>query len=99
MRNPFYTEYVRHCLRFYTRNPNITQFNSLVDKENWYACQRAASGYPGDVQEIILQVYTLRDTMADNVYEVAKANCIDVNIFWDIVKELERNVAKNRGLI
>ena len=99
MNKPFYTDYVRHCLRFYARNPNMNRFNTLVDRENWYACHKAAENFPGDAKEVILQVYSLRDTLADNVYNVAQVNCIDQNILWDIIKELERNVAKNRGLI
>jgi hypothetical protein len=99
MTKPFYTDYVRHCLRFYARNTRKPRFNTEVDKNNWYACHRAVEHWSDEEREIILQVYSLRDTLADNVYKVAEANCIDQNIIWDMLKELEHSVARKRGLI
>ena len=99
MTRPFYSEYVRHCMRFYSRNTNKPRFNTEVDKNNWYACNRAIERYSDEEKNILLQVYGLYDTIADNVYEVAKAANIDQNIIWDMVKEFERSVAKKRGLL
>ena len=99
MNRPFYSEYVRHCLRFYSRNTNIARFNTLVDKENWCACHRAIDRYSDRDKGIIIRVYALYDTIADNVYEVAKEYEIDQNIIWDLLKDVERCVAKRRGLL
>ena len=98
MNRPFYTEYVRHCMRFYARNRN-PRFNTEVDKNNWYACNQAIEGYTERDRDILLRVYCLRDTLADNVYEVAKAENLDQNIIWDMLKEFERAIATKRGLI
>lgn len=98
MNRPFYTEYVRHCMRFYARNRK-PRFNTEVDKNNWCACDRAIGGYTERDREILLRVYWMRDTLADNVYEVAKAENIDQNIIWDMLKDFEHTVAKERGLI
>ena len=99
MNRPFYSEYVRHCLRFYTRNIHKPQFNTEVDRSNWYACHRAIERYSERDKDIIIRVYEMRDTLADNVYEVAKSYDIDQNIIWDMLKEFEHSVAKKRGLI
>ena len=99
MTRPFYSEYVRHCMRFYSRNTIKPRFNTEVDKNNWYACNRAIERYSDEEKNILLRVYGLYDTIADNVYEVAKADNIDQNIIWDMVKEFERSVAKKRGLL
>lgn len=99
MNKPFYSEYVRHCMRFYSRNLNKPQFNTEVDKNNWYACHRAIERCSDRDREILLRVYGLYDTLADNVYEVAKLYDIDQNIIWDKLKEFERIVAKKRGLL
>ena len=99
MNRPFYSEYVRHCLRFYSRNPNKTHFHTEVDKNNWYACHRTVDRYSDRDKDIILRVYALYDTIADNVYEVAKEYQIDQNIIWDLLKDIERGVAKRRGLL
>ena len=99
MNRPFYSEYVRHCMRFYSRNTAKPQFNTEVDKNNWYACHRAMERYDGRDRDILLRVYALYDTIADNVYEVAVAYGIDQNDIWDLIKELERSIAKKRGLL
>ena len=99
MNKPFYSEYVRHCMRFYSRNLNKPQFNTEVDKNNWYACHRAIERCSDRDREILLRVYGLYDTLADNVYEVARFYDIDQNIIWDKLKEFERIVAKKRGLL
>ena len=99
MNKHFYSEYVRHCMRFYSRNINKPRFNTEVDKDNWYACHKAIERYSDRDRDILIRVYGMYDTLADNVYEVAKLYSIDQNIIWDMIKDFERNVAKKRGLI
>lgn len=99
MIRPFYSEYVRHCMRFYSRNTNKPLFNTEVDKNNWYACHRAIDRYSDRDKDILIRVYALYDTISDNVYEVAKAYRIDQNDIWDLLKEFERSVARKRGLL
>lgn len=99
MQRPFYSEYVRHCMRFYTRNPKKPRFNTEVDKNNWYACHRAIEHYSERDEDILRRVYGMRDTLADNVYEVSQIYLIDQNIIWDMLKEFERKIAKYRGLL
>lgn len=99
MNRPFYSEYVRHCMRFYARNTNAPRFNTDVDKNNWYACHSAINSYSERDKDILIRVYGAYDTLADNVYEVAKMYGIDQNIIWDMLKDFERSVGKKRGLI
>lgn len=99
MNRPFYSEYVRHCMRFYARNTTKPRFNTEVDKNNWYACHNAIEKYSERDRDIIICVYGMYDTLADNVYEMAKQFKVDQNIIWDMLKEFERSVAKKRGLI
>ena len=99
MNRPFYSEYVRHCMRFYARNTDKPRFNTDVDEDNWYACHRAIARYSETDKDILLRVYALYDTIADNVYEVANERHIDQNFIWELLKDFERNVAKKRGLL
>ena len=99
MNRPFYSEYVRHCMRYYARNTAKPRFNTEVDKNNWHACHRAIEPYSERDKDILIRVYGLFDTLADNVYETAKFYDIDQNIIWDMMKEFERSVARKRGLI
>lgn len=99
MNKHYYSEYVRHCMRFYSRNIDKPRFNTDVDKNNWYACHKAIERYSDRDKDILIRVYGMYDTLADNVYEVAKLYAIDQNIIWDMLKEFERVVARKRGLI
>ena len=99
MNKPFYTDYVRHCMRFYARNTNKPRFNTEVDKNNWNACQKAIERYSEQDKDILIRVYGAYDTLADNVYETAEAYAINQNIIWDMMREFERTVARKRGLI
>lgn len=97
--NKFYTDYARHCLRFYTRNLNASRFKSEVDKRNWLACVSAFKAYSERDRNILVSVYSNFDTLADNVYEAAKKYNINQALIWDMMKDIERKIAKKRGLI
>lgn len=99
MTRPFYSEYVRHALRFYTRNLSQTRFKSEADKNNWFACANVIKGYNDRDRDILIAVYSGHDTLADNVYETAEKYAIDQAIIWDTMKEFERKIAKRRGLM
>ena len=99
MNRPFYTEYVRHMLRFYTRNLSLTDFKSEVDRTNWYACHDVLKIYSSRDTAILIYVYSSFDTLPDNVYNISNAHNIHQNIVWDMMKELERKLAIRRGLL
>lgn len=99
MNKPFYTDYVRHALRFYSRNLSQSQFKKDVDMNNWLACHSAISNYSTRDKDILVYVYGSYDTLADNVYAMAKKYSINQNIIWDMMKEFERSVAAKRGLL
>ena len=100
MSKPFYSDYVRHMLRFYSRNTNPLQsFKSDVDKENWIACNKAIRSYSDRDKNILICVYGGYDTLPDNVYEMANKHSINQNIIWDMMKDFEHRVAKQRKLI
>lgn len=99
MNRPYYSEFVRHCLRFYSRNLKLTQFKSDIDKQNWMACSEVVKTYCDIDRDIIVMVYGEYDTLADNVYNVSKKLGINQYIIWDMMKDLERKIALKRGLI
>lgn len=99
MNKPFYTDYVRHALRFYSRNLHISNFKKGVDKENWLACSDVIRSYSDRDKDILVYVYGSYDTLADNVYEMSKKHRIHQNVIWDMMKEFEREIAEKRGLL
>lgn len=98
MARVFYSEYVNHCLRFYARHPK-PQFHSAADKNNWLACEKALESFTNSEREMLLTIYREGDTIADNVYQMAKTKGIKQDSVWKLVNELERKVAKRRGLL
>ena len=98
MARTFYSEYINHCLRFYARHP-IPKFHSESDKENWNACDKALKSFPDKERQILLAIYTEGDTIPDNVYQISKKNGIAQDTVWKWISELERKVAKRRGLL
>ena len=99
MSRPFYSEYVRHALRFYTRNLSQPRFMSEANKNNWFTCQNVLKGYSNRDRDILVAVYSSYDTLTDNVYETAKKYGINQAIIWDMLKEVERKIAEKRGLL
>lgn len=93
-----YTEYVRHALRFYSRYLKLDRFKNKVDELNWIACHNALKTFSNRDKDILVYVYGEFDTTADNVYAMATKHQIHQNIIWDMMKDLERKVAIERGL-
>lgn len=94
---PPYTGYVRHCLRYYTRHSD-TQPQSEVDKANWLACERALNEFGIGEREMLTAIYRGRDTVADIVFQLAKARNVEQDSIWKLIKTLEKKVAIYRGL-
>lgn len=99
MNKPYYSEYVRHSLRFYTRNLSLKSFKSEPDKNNWYACHNAMKDYSDEDKEILISVYSGYDTLPDEVYKASNKFHIPQNKIWDMMKIFERRVGKRRGLL
>lgn len=96
---PFYSDYVRHALRFYTRHLQHSQFKTEADHENWLACHNVLKNYSDRDHNIIVAIYSGYDTLADNVYEASKEFGVNQNVIWDMIKDFERKVAAARRLI
>ena len=94
----FYSDYVQHCMRFYARHPR-PQFKSDADKHNWNACESAIKTFADNERDILMAVYREGDTIPDNVYTASIYYNINQDIIWKLIKELERKVAKRRGLL
>lgn len=99
MTRPFYSDYVRHALRFYSRNLQKPIFKTTTDRENWVSCDNIVREYSLRDRDILVSVYGGFDTLPDNVYECAKKHRINQNIIWDMMKDVERKIAQERGLL
>ena len=101
---PFYSEFVRHCLRYYIMTLDEGKgghpvFKSDADKENWSACYHVLKDYSQRDMDIIAEMYRPGDTIADKIYLMAKAKRVSQATLWNLVNATERKIAKMRGLI
>lgn len=95
----YYSDYVRHALRFYSRNLVAPTFNCIAAQKNWHACENILNEYFPRYKGLLISVYKPFDTMGDNVYESAKKYNMPQENIWTMMDELERLIAQERGLI
>lgn len=94
----FYTDYVNHCLRYYARNPSPT-FRSCVERDNWVACDKAFDLLDTRLRPVLMAMYLDKTPVSDNVMRYAKTIGTTPNHIWKVVSNLEKEVAKARGLL
>ncbi len=95
----FYSDYVRHALRFYARNLKDPIFRCIADRKNWYACDAVLNKHFPRYKDVLISVYESHDTIGDSVYETAKKYNIPQDNLWKMMGELEMFIAKERELI
>lgn len=100
MSRTYYTDYVRHALRFYSRNHKARpDFRNDADKQNWLSCDSVLSRLHGDTAQMLIEVYAGHDTLADEVYGASKRWDMEQNRIWDYMKDIEQKIARRRGLL
>ena len=95
----YYSEYVRHAIRFYARNLVNPSFNCIAAEKNWNACDKVLNKHFSKYKELLVSIYQAFDTMADNVYEAANKYHIPQDYIWVMMESFEKRVAQERGLI
>lgn len=94
----FYSEYVKHMMRFYSRSLDIQTFKSDVDKNNWFTCNITLAKYPA-YKDVLLDVYSGYGLLDEEVSNAAIKYRIERKFIWDLMKRFERDLAQNRGLL
>ena len=100
---PYYSEYVRHCLRYYIKTLDEGKgghpiFKSEVDKVNWSACYEVLKDYSVNDVETIAHIYRPGDTISDKIYLLSKEKRVSQDTLWNLINTVERKIAKQRGL-
>ena len=101
---PHYSEFVRHCLRYYIKTLDEGKggqpiFKSDVERANWAACHRVLNGFSENDLDMICHLYRPGDTIADKIYELSKSKRVPQDTIWSLINSVERQIAKRRGLI
>jgi hypothetical protein len=94
MQKAWYLSVSDHCLRYYAKHRNPGSFPDDGSRRRWEACQRAVTDADAEVVDLFAQ----RNTKAA-VYRHALANGVPQGEVWAKVRDLERRVAGELGLI
>ena len=94
----FYSDYANHCLRFYVRHAN-PKFKSEADKLNWKTSESVFNSYSDEDKETIKKLYTGDEGIPEKVTLIATEKGVRPDVVWRFINDLERKVAKHRGLI
>ena len=100
---PYYSEFVRHCLRYYIKTIDdgefFPNFRSEADRRNWNACHDVMKDMPKEEKETLFRIYRKGDTIADNIYHLSIERGVTQDALWAVAVRLERKIAKKRGLL
>ena len=101
---PYYSEYVRHCLRYYIKTLDEGLgghpiFKTEADKANWSACYNVLKDYSDRDMDIIAEIYRPGDTISDKIYQMARNMRVPQDKIWSLINNTERKIAKKRGLL
>lgn len=98
MAKSYCTDYVRHCLRFYSRYQTEPQFRTDIDEMNWRSAETVVTALPQEQKEIVIAIYGCKDTIADTIFNLAKEREMEQEELWGLVRKVEQDVATERKL-
>lgn len=94
----YYSDFVNHCLRFYARHPEA-KFKTECEKKNWLSCDNVLKTLCDPDREMLVAIYADGDTLSDCIFKQAKERGIKQDYIWKLVGDVERKIAKRRGLL
>ena len=97
-----YSEYVRHCLRFYIATLEVgtaPKFKTAAEKANWTSCHEVVPNLEPRELEFVKELYSQGDTIPDKIYSLARDRKMPQAYFWNLLDDLEYKIAQKRGMI
>lgn len=94
----YYSDYVGHMMRQYLKLRDESVLETAVLSNNVETCRKVVDNLPEAEKTIILQVYADK-ILTNSINIVSEQNGLRSQNVWMIVKNFEREVAKERGLI
>lgn len=100
---PFYADDAKNALRIYARSfvDGSLRSRPLDPRriEQWNICEAALCSIPPEDAKLLLSVYERMDTLADNVFSVAKDAGVSSEWLWGLLNQVEREVAHRQGMV
>jgi hypothetical protein len=63
------------------------------------ACRDVLNNFSDNDMDTISQIYRPGDTIPDKIYMLSKIKRVPQDTIWSLINNIERRVAKKRGLI
>ena len=100
MGKTYYSDYVGHMMRQYGRlygSDELSQ-TDMPTEQNVIVCGAILDRLPDGERDIVKEVYTGK-VIGEKINEIAECRGIRPQNIWAIVKNFERDIAKERGLL
>ena len=95
----YYSDYVRHCTRYYFYQEKApSPISDRVSYNNYAAVSNVLGKNPPEVVGMIRMLYQA-DSMVQAVEDYSKISNIKIPVIWHTVQNYEKEVAIERGLI
>ena len=97
-----YSDCIRYFLSQYISRleaGSATEFRNEAEKANWLACHEVLTTLDHHDLKLVCDIYRKGDTVADNIYHIAKARRASQGYYWKLVDDIEYKIAQKRGLI
>lgn len=93
----YYSDYVGHMMRQYLKLKDEASMDAVA-RQNVDVCIKVISALPEQERSIIEQVYSSK-LSSEFLETVSDANGIRLKNLWVIIKNFEKEIATERGLI
>ena len=95
----YYSDYVKHCTRFYFKTEAMpSPINSKVDYNNYVSVSNVLDKYDKSTISMLRTIYAY-EIFPKGVDEYSAKNGIDRDTIWNIIQKYEQDVARERGLL
>lgn len=100
MGKTYYSDYVGHMMRQYGRlfGSDELLITDMTTEQNVLVCGAILDRLPEGEREIVTEVYKGK-ALPEQINEIAECRGIRPQNIWAIVKNFERDIAKERGLL
>ena len=94
----YYTDFTRHCMRFFTRHnyPKDGGKNSIAQ---WTTAKRIFDNNIDKYKEMFMFLYSTKKPFVENIQVYAKNNNVRIEQVWSKINFLEKELALALGLI
>lgn len=103
MSKSFYTDYSKHMIRFYLsttlESNDPPEFRSEADEKNWRSVKEIFDQLSEEQVFVLREMYFEFKEVGQRAFETSKTTGMKQKKIFDLMRNVERKVAQQRGLL